>query len=770
MLESVSGWLFDPSGLTPHGFCLLWEPSLIWTYVASDAAIALSYFTIALLLARFAHQRRDLVLRPLFVLFASFILLCGATHVASLLTIWVPAYGLEGILKAGTAAASAITAVAAWRLLPTALALPSHAQVQAANEVLREDKARVQAKYAHTPLPLHVLDAAGLITAVSDRWLDLLGYRREEVIGAPITAFQASAPAADSRHPISISGESLDVPRRYVRYDGAILEVLESARQERTSDGSLHTLGGLSDVTALVQSEKALRKSEQRARLALAAVNSAATWDWDTANDRLYGDVAFARIFGIDPARAEAGAPLAAYFARLPPADRAGTISDYERTMRIAGDHSIVHPVMQADRSIRWFLAKSHATLAADGSPLRMPGVLIDITEQRAVEAQLRQSQKMEAVGQLTGGLAHDFNNMLQSISGSLELLKMQVDQGRPENLSRYIALGQGSANRAATLTQRLLAFSRRQMLTPETVTPDSLIREMVELIQRTVGPAIRVTAIPTPGVWNTLCDASQMENALLNLCINARDAMPDGGRLTIETANTVLEGRAAGERDMQPGEYVAVCVTDTGIGMSPDIVARAFDPFFTTKPPGAGTGLGLSMIHGFANQSGGQAIIHSKVGIGTTVRIFLPRHIGTIAARPVSVEAHDMPRAEAGQTVLVVDDEPTVRILIAEVLQRQGYKTIEATDGAAGLRVLRSQERIDLLVSDVGLPGGMNGRQMADAALVGRPNLKVLFVTGYAPNAVFGDGLLTRGTEVMTKPFTADALAIRVKAMVASP
>jgi PAS domain S-box-containing protein len=515
--------------------------------------------------------------------------------------------------------------------------------------------------------------------------------------------------------------------------------------------------------------EAALHQSEEHARLALSAVNSIGTWDWDIVNDRVYGDAAFARIFAVDTAHAAAGAPFAEYLVNVPADARTKMLLEYDNAMRAGGDCSVIYPVNHPSGAVRWCLARSHCSLSADGVPLRMPGILIDITDQRVMEDQFRQSQKMEAVGQLTGGLAHDFNNMLQGITGSLELLKARLAAGQVANAGRYITAAQGDAARAATLTQRLLAFSRRQVLNPKQTNSDDLIAGLADLIQRTVGPEIKVAVVPTPSLWTTLCDCNQMENALLNLCINARDAMPDGGRLTIETANALLDKRGAYDWDVTPGEYVAVSVTDTGTGMPLDVVARAFDPFFTTKPLGVGTGLGLSMIYGFAQQSGGQARIYSEVGVGTTVRIYLPRHLGNVQMKQAPDEVEEVPRGEEGQTVLIVDDEPTVRMLVTEVLQAHGYITIEAEDGRSGLKVLRSNARIDLLISDVGLPGGMNGREMADAARVTRPDLKVLFITGYAPSAVIGSGRLEHGMQVMTKPFALDALATRVKALIST-
>ena len=387
--------------------------------------------------------------------------------------------------------------------------------------------------------------------------------------------------------------------------------------------------------------------------------------------------------------------------------------------------------------------------------------------ERDMLEEQLRQSQKMEAVGQLTGGLAHDFNNLLAGISGSLELMQTRMQQGRFNDVERYMAAAQGASKRAAALTHRLLAFSRRQTLDPKPTDVNRLVGGMQEMIQRTVGPSIPIEVVGASGLWPALVDPSQLENALLNLCINARDAMPDGGRITIETANKWLDERASRKLDMPEGQYLSLCVTDTGTGMPPEVIARVFEPFFTTKAIGEGTGLGLSMIYGFAQQSGGQVRIYSEVGQGTTVCIYLPRYYGEIASDNPAGELAALPRSEQGETVLVVDDEPTVRMLVSDILEDLGYTAIEAGDSAAGLKVLQSDVRIDLLVTDVGLPGGMNGRQMADAAQVTRPDLRVLFITGYAENAVLGNGYLAPGMAVLTKPFTIEAMAARIRSMI---
>jgi len=414
-------------------------------------------------------------------------------------------------------------------------------------------------------------------------------------------------------------------------------------------------------------------------------------------------------------------------------------------------------------------------TVAPEPDGVNFIAVGRDLTEDKTREAELlqaqealRQSQKMEAVGQLTGGIAHDFNNLLAGISGSLELLEKRLAEGRLNGVERYIDMAQTSARRAASLTQRLLAFSRRQTLDPRPTDVNRLVAGMEDLIRRTVGPAIEVEVVGAGGLWLTRIDAPQLENALLNLAINARDAMPHGGRITVETANKWLDQRAARERELPPGQYVSLCVTDTGTGMTPDVLARAFDPFFTTKPLGQGTGLGLSMIHGFVRQSGGQVRIYSELGEGTTMCLYLPRYSGD-ADVAEAVEAELGSEAGHGETVLVIDDEEAIRMLVTDVLEEAGYRVMEAVDGPSGLKILQSDTRIDLLITDVGLPGGVNGRQVADAARIARPDLKVLFITGYAENAVVGNGHLDPGMQVITKPFAMTALGARVREIIES-
>jgi PAS domain S-box-containing protein len=388
--------------------------------------------------------------------------------------------------------------------------------------------------------------------------------------------------------------------------------------------------------------------------------------------------------------------------------------------------------------------------------------------EREKIEEALRQSQKMEAVGQLTGGLAHDFNNLLAVIVGSLEMLQSDLREAGLSGFDEYVNAAMASSERGAALTHRLLAFSRRQTLDPKFIEPNELISGMEDLLRRTVGPSISIETVLSPNVGSILCDANQLENALLNLAINARDAMPGGGRLTIATANVDLNKQLAATRNMAPGEYVSLSVTDVGVGMSSKVIERAFDPFFTTKPLGQGTGLGLSMIYGFAKQSGGDACIESSEGVGTVVSIYVPRHQSRATAVVGPMTSGTQPLAETGETVLVVDDEPGIRMILTKVLKKLGYVAIEAATGGAALRHVEGEDRIDLLVTDVGLPGGINGRQLADAARALRPGLKVLFITGYAGAAIADNSFMGPGMDVLTKPFRTDAVALKIKEMIA--
>ncbi|GFM55879.1 hybrid sensor histidine kinase/response regulator [Pseudomonas cichorii] len=473
------------------------------------------------------------------------------------------------------------------------------------------------------------------------------------------------------------------------------------------------------------------------------------------------------------------------------PEDQPRMQSALQRSLDTGVDFIIEYRDIWPDGSVNWVDVRARAIRAKNGRVSALVGVTSDISERKQAEAQLRslnetleqqveertsqlrnkeeilrQSQKMEAVGQLTGGIAHDFNNMLTGIIGSLELIRRRLERGRVEELDKLIDLGVTSANRAAALTHRLLAFSRRQSLDSKPVEMNQLVSSMGELIQRSLNESIHLDMRFNAELWTAEADPNQLENALLNLVLNARDAMPDGGHLQIETFNQRLDKSFTNAHEnLLPGDYVVLSVSDNGCGMPEAIVSRAFDPFFTTKPIGQGTGLGLSMIYGFSKQSHGHVAIQSEVGRGTTVQLFLPRFQGDQPENEQSYQGNTL-CAKEGETVLIVEDDPAVRALVCAVLSELGYAYIEAGDARGAVPVLESDQRIDLLISDVGLPG-MNGRQLAEIARQLRPELKVLFITGYAEHAAARSGFLDTGMQMITKPFAFDHLTSKVREMI---
>jgi len=385
-----------------------------------------------------------------------------------------------------------------------------------------------------------------------------------------------------------------------------------------------------------------------------------------------------------------------------------------------------------------------------------------EMTKREKAETTLRQAQKMEAIGQLTGGIAHDFNNMLAIVLGNLDLAKRRLAKGVTA-IDQYLSGAQEGGRRAAALTQRLLAFARQQPLAPETVEPNKLVSGMSELLHRTIGEAIRIETVLAAGLWRTHADPNQLENAVLNLAVNARDAMPDGGKLTIETGNADLDDRYVLDHPgIAPGQYVMLAVTDTGTGMPADIAAKAFDPFFTTKRSGVGTGLGLSQVYGFVKQSGGHVKIYSEVGEGTTIKIYLPRHLGAVEDAKLSGDRGALPTSDGSVSILVVEDEEGVRRYSTDALRDLGYRVLEADSGESALRVIDAEPDISILFTDVVMPG-MNGRKLAEAALERRPSLKVLFTTGYTRNAIVHNGMLDPGVVLLSKPFSLEDLARKV-------
>jgi PAS domain S-box-containing protein len=524
------------------------------------------------------------------------------------------------------------------------------------------------------------------------------------------------------------------------------------------------------DLTERRAAEESLRRSEEQFRLLVQGVTDYAIFmldptghvtNWNSGAQRMKGYAA-AEIIGQHFSRFYTDEDRAADVPNraLRTAEREGRIEMEGWRVRQDGHRFWANVIIDAIRD-------------ENGNLIGFGKVTRDITERRQAQEALEearealfQAQKMEAVGQLTGGVAHDFNNLLQAISGSLEVVERRFAVGQI-NVGQHMAAARTAVDRATALTQRLLAFARRQPLKPEYTNLNALVPGMRDLIQKSVGEAVQVEMRLSEGLWPIWVDVNQVESALLNLAINARDAMPRGGRLVFETFNTPLnKDYAASEPGLKPGDYVMLAVTDSGTGMPPDVLARAFEPFFTTKPVGQGTGLGLSQLYGFARQSGGYVRIESEVGRGTTVRLYLPRHDGAEETRSVSESTLEPPpQAQVKGTVLVVEDEAIVRMLLVEALEEQGYTVCEAENGNAALTLIASSERIDLLVTDVGLPG-INGRQLAEMARSLRPDLKVLFLTGYAYNAVMDKEVLGPNTVLLSKPVAIEAFCTRVHRM----
>ncbi|WP_426956909.1 PAS domain S-box protein [Muricoccus radiodurans] len=621
---------------------------------------------------------------------------------------------------------------------------------------------------------IYMLDPQGRVVSWNPGAEQIKGYAAQEIIGEHFSRFYTEEDRA-----AGVPGEALRAAAETGRF------AAEAWRQRKdgtrfwamvvidriTQDGQLIGFAKITrDLTERRRAQLAALESERQFRLLVQGVTDYAIYmlspegrvsSWNAGAERIKGYAA-AEIIG-------------EHFSRFYiPEDRASGLPGRAlEAARRDGHYEAEGWRIRKDGTRLW-AGVVIDSIYDDGVLIGFAKITRDLTERREVQLELEQSreqlfqsQKMEAVGHLTGGLAHDFNNLLTGITGSLELMRTRLGQGRTNELGRYIDAARGAADRAAALTHRMLAFARRQTLDPKPTDPNRLVAGMMALVENTVGPQIAVEVRTAPDLWPTRCDPNQLENALLNLCINARDAMPHGGRLTITTANAAVDPRQGRAQGVEPGEYVSISVADSGVGMTPEVAARAFDPFFTTKPTGLGTGLGLSMIYGFARQSGGHARIETEPGRGTAVQLLLPRYHGATEAEEGSTASAAPARAGDGETVLVVDDEPTVRMLVTEVLQELDYAAREAADGASGLRVLQSDARVDLLITDVGLPGGMNGRQLADAARQLRPGLKILFITGYAENAVIGSGQLEPGMHLLTKPFAMESLAGRIRAII---
>ncbi|WP_428390454.1 PAS domain S-box protein [Lichenicoccus sp.] len=645
---------------------------------------------------------------------------------------------------------------------------------------LLESEARFRSLTEAIPGFVWVAGRDGLLTYTSPRWHDYSGLEPGRAAGDEWaeSVHPDDRDAARAAWAAAVaSGERYEVEFRLRAADGSYRWWLARALPRRNAHGAIILWAGVcTDIETIVAAREALARSREELEALVAERTADRNRMWQLSAEIMLVARFDGTICAVNPAWSmllgwtEQELLSRNFMSLVHPDDIAATESVRDALAAGATIRHFEKRCRHRDGSYRWL----SWTGVPDARFIHAVGRDITVDREQAealahAEAALRQSQKMEAVGQLTGGIAHDFNNLLTGITGSLELLHTRMGQGRLADLDRYVAAAQGACKRAAALTHRLLAFSRQQTLDPKPTDLNRLAAGMAELIRRTVGPEVEIELRLAPGLWTTLVDPNQLENALLNLCINARDAMPDGGRLTIETVNVMLDEAASRARGLPRGDYVSLHVRDTGLGMTPSVIARAFDPFFTTKPIGKGTGLGLSMIYGFARQSGGEIRIKSEIGHGTTMSLLLPRHDGTSHAEESAIATPEVMQAEHGASVLVVDDEPTVRMLVSEVLEDLGYDSLEAPDGATGLDILRSDARVDLLITDIGLPGGLNGRQLAESGRTMRAGLKVLFITGYDQNAARASDMSQAGTGLLTKPFTMDTLTGRIRDLLAS-
>jgi len=644
--------ILDSSMFSPHGICLLWEPELIWLHVVSDACIAAAYFSIPFALAILVTKRRDLQFGWVFWAFAIFIMACGLTHVLSIYTLWVPIYGIEGLVKAATALASIFTAAALWPLLPKILTIPSPFELQKVQAALEEEEIKSR-------------DATQLLKQVGEAQRAM----RESV--ARLTAVVETA------------------------VDGVIL--------------------------------------------------------FDAQNRILLFNPACERLFGYQ-AREVVNRNV-----RVLIPDEAGAVSGNDtKDFAATGGETIG---LRKDGS-NFPMDLSVGQAMQDGE-LIFVGIIHDLTARKLTEQQLQQAQKMETVGQLSGGIAHDFNNLLTVIIGNAEHLSEQL-KARPD-LRQFADDICQSGERGAELTQRLLAFSRRQLLRPQTIDCRELILSMLKLFKRTLRENIEISTSFGPGTIQAFADRSQLESAVLNLALNAQDAMPSGGHLTLSTELAAIdEDYRALHPEVASGAYALISITDDGEGMTPEVIEHAFEPFFTTKEVGKGSGLGLSMVYGFAKQSDGHVSIYSEQGLGTTVRIYLPRAGGgpSLADVPESEEA--APRGH--ETILIAEDDPFVRSSVILRVEALGYRVVAAVNGKEALQRLRADPAIDMLFTDIVMPGGMSGWELADQARRIRPGLPVLFTSGYALETLVEQGRAQAQAVVLTKPYRKAELARRLR------
>ena len=653
--------LLDSSMFSPHGICLLWEPELIWLHVVSDAVIATAYFSIPFALAIFVSKRRDLKFGWVFWAFAVFILACGLTHVMSIYTLWVPIYGIEGLVKAATAAASIFTAGALWPLLPKLLAIPSPFELRQVQAALEEEEIK------------------------------------------------------------SRDSEQL------------LQQFRETQRALRES---------MSRLTAVVETAvDGFILIDAQARVLL----------FNPACERLFGY--------------RADEVMNKNVKMLMPPSYSSQHDDYVKNFLQTGERKIIgigREVTGLRKDGSTFpMDLSVGEAKQDGASIFV-GIIHDLTARKLTEQQLQQAQKMEMVGQLSGGIAHDFNNLLTVIVGNAEHLSDQLKSR--QDLRRFADDICQSGERGAELTQRLLAFSRRQLLKPLAIDCHELLDSMHKLLRRTLRENIEINTAFHPDTILTFADRAQLESAVLNLALNAQDAMPIGGHLTVSTSLASFDGQHRSlHPEIEPGEYAVIAVTDDGEGMRPEVVARAFEPFYTTKEVGKGSGLGLSMIYGFVKQSNGHVSIYSEPGLGTTVRIYLP-HVASDAPGSEKIRPNEDAIPKGHETILIAEDDPFVRSSVIQRVEALGYKVVAAVNGNDALLKLRANPEIDMLFTDIVMPGGMSGWELADQARQIRPGLPVVYSSGYALETLVKEGRAPAQSIILTKPYRKTELALRLR------
>lgn len=773
----------------------------------------------------------------------------------------------------------------------------------------------------NTAMPTAIYWGRDLRLIYNDAWAPIAGEKHPWALGRPAREVWADiwhviepqlAGVLDTGQGFAVADQLLPMERggraQQTHWDYSFAPILDD---ESGAVCGIFNQGN--ETTARLTAERALRASEERLEYALGASNTVGTWDWDIPNDRVTADARFARLYGVDPAEAAAGASIGTFFQGIHPDDlprvEAAVRAAMESGERLASEYRLLQP----DGTVRWVAVEGRCTRASDATPLRFPGIAFDITERKRVEEalrqseerfraiadfvdqmiwstlpdgyhdyynqrwydftgvpqgstdgegwneifhpddqerawtiwrhsletgepyhieyrlrhhsgqyrwvlgraqpvrdsdgrilrwygtctdiqeivdarevlarsreelerqiadrtaelmraeeQLRQAQKMEAVGQLTGGIAHDFNNMLAVVIGGLNLLERRLERGDTD-VGRYVEAAKDGANRAAALTQRLLAFSRQQPLEPEVLDVNAMVAGLIDLLGRTLGEHVEIRTAPGEGLWPVRVDPSQLENVILNLSVNARDAMPGGGMLTIATANLSVAEDEARALAAPPGDYVRIAVTDTGAGMPPEVIERAFDPFFTTKEVGKGSGLGLSQVFGFVQQSGGHVGIDSRIGAGTTLNVCLPRYTGAEAPQRLRAPRTEAPAGSPDEVILVVEDDERVRNWSVEALRELGYTVLHAATGGEAIRIIESGQGVTLLFTDLVMPG-ITGRELAVLARRRLPELKLVYTTGYTGNAPVHVAVPEGDPATLQKPFSFEQLARKLR------